>query len=273
MNKSSKDYPHSTHNSIYTSDLASRHSDGIYAPKMNFNQMVESYAERGQYLLGFSDLSGLSPKRYPDLVYGITIGLHLDDNVIDGIMPGPTEEYRQHYSDINHRLRQIADHIQREIQSTVYAATVIKPTVTDALVNRQHKTGRVLRASFSHKMAATRAGLGWIGKTALFISRKFGPRVRLATVLTNYPLDVGEPVEVSECGACDLCVRTCPGKAANGTNWNIQREREDFFDARKCLETCWAVTKARLGDEQSICGMCMAVCPVGRKHRDDGLED
>jgi len=41
---------------------------------------------------------------------------------------------------------------------------------------------------FSHKIAATQAGLGWIGKTAVFVSARFGAAVRLTTVFTDLPL-------------------------------------------------------------------------------------
>jgi epoxyqueuosine reductase QueG len=44
-------------------------------------------------------------------------------------------------------------------------------------------------------MAATRAGIGWIGKKDLLVSEKFGPRNRLASVLTNYPFEnLGGPI-------------------------------------------------------------------------------
>ena len=38
---------------------------------------------------------------------------------------------------------------------------------------------------FAHKTAATQAGLGWIGKTAQFVSARFGPAVRLTTVFLD----------------------------------------------------------------------------------------
>jgi hypothetical protein len=38
---------------------------------------------------------------------------------------------------------------------------------------------------FQHKIAATSAGLGWIGRNGLLISPRYGPRLSLATVLTD----------------------------------------------------------------------------------------
>ncbi len=114
-------------------------------------------------------------------------------------------------------------------------------------------------------MAATRAGLGWIGKTDLFVSEQFGPRLRLATVLTDRPLGpVGTPVEKSRCGNCTLCVDACPAGAATGISWYAGLDRDAFFDARRCRESCRKLSKSALNEDISLCGICVAVCPVGR---------
>jgi epoxyqueuosine reductase QueG len=50
-----------------------------------------------------------------------------------------------------------------------------------------------------HKTVATRAGLGWVGKSALLISDRFGAALRLTSVLTDAPLPVAKGVNVSNC--------------------------------------------------------------------------
>ena len=40
-----------------------------------------------------------------------------------------------------------------------------------------------LLAEFSYKYAATRAGVGWIGRNDVVITERYGPRVRLSAVL------------------------------------------------------------------------------------------
>ncbi len=57
-----------------------------------------------------------------------------------------------------------------------------------------------LYSLFNHKMAATSAGLGWIGKNGLLISIDHGPRLSLVTVLTDAPLRPDAPMEHSLCG-------------------------------------------------------------------------
>jgi epoxyqueuosine reductase len=123
---------------------------------------------------------------------------------------------------------------------------------------------RNLRAAFQHKTAAARAGLGWVGKSALFISYEHGPRVRLVTVFTDMPLEVAAPVTVSECGDCIVCVRACPGGAVQGKEWWPERPREDLFDAHACFVEASRQLSERVGVNYPVCGICIAVCPEGR---------
>ena len=69
-------------------------------------------------------------------------------------------------------------------------------------------------------MAATSAGIGWVGKNGLLISPEHGPRLSLATVLTDAPLAADAPVEASRCGACTLCRDHCPSGAITGAEWS-----------------------------------------------------
>ena len=123
-----------------------------------------------------------------------------------------------------------------------------------------------------HKTVATRAGLGWIGKNALLVTRERGSAIRLTSVLTDAPLPIAEPINESQCGDCDICLRNCPGEAILGPNWSVEKRREEFFSAvscrRACIQRTWK-TKPGL----SLCGLCIAVCPYTKKAiRDAGIE-
>jgi len=140
----------------------------------------------------------------------------------------------------------------------------IDPTVSTSELDTVYF--KTLRTDLSHKMVATRAGLGWIGKTDLFISKKFGPRLRLVSILLKTPVkSKSKPLDISHCGSCCICVDACPAKAANGILWDITIEREDFFDPWKCRNQCAEFGRTRFGLEARICGICVAVCPIGRK--------
>ena len=121
-------------------------------------------------------------------------------------------------------------------------------------------------------MAATRAGLGWIGKTALMATEKFGPRVRFVSVLLKEPLEKNGvpieksivPVEKSMCDNCEICVGECPAGAGSGRLWDIHTNRDNFFDAFACKNKCRELSLKSLGRNATICGICVKVCPVGR---------
>jgi len=72
---------------------------------------------------------------------------------------------------------------------------------------------RTLIAIFPYKHAAVTAGLGTMGRNGLLITEKFDPRVRLACVLTDAPLESTPMPKESFCDECHACIQACPAKA------------------------------------------------------------
>ena len=67
---------------------------------------------------------------------------------------------------------------------------------------------------FSIRMVGTAAGLGEPGWAKVFLTEKFGPRVRLAAILTELELEPDPLVEPgSICDRCMSCVRGCQADA------------------------------------------------------------
>lgn len=61
-------------------------------------------------------------------------------------------------------------------------------------------------------IAAVAAGIGEIGWSKVFLTRKFGPRQRLAAILTDLELEPDPLVEPNSICKLDMaCVRGCPG--------------------------------------------------------------
>jgi epoxyqueuosine reductase len=119
-----------------------------------------------------------------------------------------------------------------------------------------------LYSLFTHKMAATSAGIGWIGKNGLLISPDYGPRLSLVTVLTDAPLEPDRPMERSLCGDCTLCVQYCPSQAITGAEWS----RSSPFVELVKLKTCRSHKAAkRATDGKPNCGLCINICPYGRR--------
>jgi epoxyqueuosine reductase QueG len=119
-----------------------------------------------------------------------------------------------------------------------------------------------LQSTFPHKTAATKAGLGWIGKNALLVTNDFGCGVRLGTVLTDAPVITGEPVTESKCGDCTLCMDACPYNAIRGKNWYPGISRDSLLNASLCNEKREEMG-VTLGYKHP-CGLCLQVCPVGK---------
>jgi len=62
------------------------------------------------------------------------------------------------------------------------------------------------------RIAATAAGVGEIGWSKVFLTKKFGPRQRLAAIITDLELEPDPLVEPNSiCKLCMACVEGCPG--------------------------------------------------------------
>lgn len=206
-----------------------------------------AYAE-GASLVGFADVGGLAP-----LPRAVVLAFAHSPGVFTTIQEMPTAAYYREYLELNQRLNAAAEAVARALGAAGHE--VLVNPATQAQLDLA-----TLAAPFAHKTAATRAGLGWVGKSALLVTRALGPAVRLTTVLTSAPLEVGTPVTSSECGSCRACETACPAGAIRGEEWHPGRPREEFFDAQACYREASARARAR-GMNHPVCGVCMLVCP------------
>lgn len=216
------------------------------------------------FIFGFANLKGYLPEEYNDYPLGISIGKKLNSSIIDSIENGPNPDYYNHYKEVNGELEKVSREIYDDLLNQGIESIPIVPTLV--LSSDEFKPYfKELKYKISHKMVATRAGLGWIGKTDLFISMKFGPRLRLASILVNSaPVNKVNPIEESRCGKCNICVEKCPAKAANGISWNVNIYRDVYFDPHKCYEKCHEFGMKIFNKDVGICGICVTVCPWGK---------
>ena len=123
-----------------------------------------------------------------------------------------------------------------------------------------------LRALFSFKTAAARAGIGWFGKNDVIITERYGPRVRLSAILIDETFTYGQPVTAGRCPEnCTRCVDICPCKALKNQQWSVEKDRSEMIDYQKCNRMRSAFIK-KLG-RKNACGLCLVVCPFGRSER------
>lgn len=220
-------------------------------------QLKEKILEWGAAKVGFADLTDLLPEEYSHLQTGIAIAIRLSDEIIHQIQDRPTHTYFHHYRTVNGFIDQVTLKISAVLQEDGYLAMAIPASQS---VNID---GKKFEAIFPHKTVATRAGLGWIGKSACLITEEFGPRVRLGTVLTNWKPIYDSPINESKCGTCSRCVENCPALAIQGSQWELGLAREELFDARAC-STHMHQHYQHIG-RGSVCGICIRSCPVGKR--------
>ena len=205
-------------------------------------------------VFGTSNVKSCVPERFSRTPFAVTIGLRLSDVVLDEVTAGPTKLYFHHYRTANAFLDRCALACVAWLQRQNYAALAIPASQTTHT--------QAIAGDFAHKTAANLAGLGFVGKSGLFVTHQFGPRVRFATVLTNLELPAAN-MQPSACGSCTACVRACPCGAITGNSFTPGCSRESLVDAALCAY--YMKQKFAMVGRGAVCGICMAVCPHGNK--------
>jgi epoxyqueuosine reductase len=148
---------------------------------------------------------------------------------------------RDYHDVIRERLHKLAD-LVRELAPGAQARGIVD---TAPLLERQF---------------AQRAGLGWLGKNTLLLSKSHGSWFFLAAVLTDAVLEYDEPHATDHCGTCTACLDACPTQAFVAPY---------VLDARSCISYATieqrtlpaAETRAGHGDWVFGCDICQEVCP------------
>lgn len=213
----------------------------------------------GASLVGFGDLSELPADVRDNLPVGICVAVKYPKEVIRGISELPTREYFEWYNRLNDRLDMLV----------TLGAEALKMFGYEAAAQTRERVGHgenEYNTVLPHKTVATRAGIGWIGKSALLVTEQYGSMIRLSSILTNAPLKTAKSINRSKCGECMVCANACPGRAISGREWSAGLPREEFFDAVKCRATAREQAMRGFGGTSTICGKCIVVCPYTQKY-------
>ena len=219
--------------------------------------------EAGADCAGVADLApfrGTLPSLSEHLIDGydfaFSIAVRLDDPVISAIKDHPTVEYADHYRVVNGKLDAIAAGVVAFVTKKGYKALAVPAS--------QILDEKSLVGAISHKAVARMAGVGWQGKSLLIVHPELGPRIRLATVLTDMPLIPDKPIS-QRCGTCAECSKACPAQAIRNVNAQEgygSRDQALYFD--RCAEQTLKF-KGLPGIGARICGVCVRACPFGGK--------
>ncbi len=213
----------------------------------------------GAEMTGFADLQDVASDVGDNFPYGISIAVALNPQIISEIQDGPTKRYYAEYERANHLLDTLGHCAVQFLEERGYKAKWCAATSVGI-------DPETLSTRLPHKTTATRAGLGWIGKCALLVTKQFGSAVRITTVLTDAQLPTNHPVDVVLCGKCTACVDACPAHAVSGKDWRIDLHRDAFYDPFACRKTAIEQMVKNTGIRETLCGICIAVCPWTQKY-------
>ncbi|HOW30818.1 MAG TPA: tRNA epoxyqueuosine(34) reductase QueG [Bacteroidales bacterium] len=110
---------------------------------------------------------------------------------------------------------------------------------------------------------ATRAGLGWIGKNSMLITRKSGSFFFIATIITSLEPEYDKPYGGNYCGDCTRCIDACPMAAIVAPA---------VVDANRCISFLTIENKNEIPEKYRGrfdnwifgCDICQDVCPWNR---------
>ena len=187
--------------------------------------------------------------------FAISFAVPMDPAIMFSIQSGPNQEYADAYGSVNNRINKLSAALADEVISRGFQARALPASVRTDTVN--------IKGDFPQKTAATRAGLGWVGRHCQLITRQFGPWVRLGTVFIDAVLPCGPPMEKNFCGRCTRCVDACPANALKGYRWYPGLPREEMLDVNACDQ--WKKEHYFQYHNGHNCGICSAVCPYGLK--------
>ena len=166
---------------------------------------------------------------FPDAKSMIVMGFRIPRGSLRGIEEGTfyVSYCSMGYAAINHVLQpMVLWQITRMIEDEGYEAVPIPnnfPWTNNAGADGEPRLtfskpvaeGRAAPDVFVHmRIAAMAAGVGEIGWSKMLLTKRFGPRQRLAAIITDAELEPDPIIEPGTiCDKCKLCARDCTGNA------------------------------------------------------------
>ena len=176
--------------------------------KSNYMDGVEKYLlELGASKVGYADVEGLA-NELVDLPNGISLVLKLPKEAMELVNDEDYETYWKCFHAQIDKLTEIALKGEKYIKNLGYDAFALTMARNECDMEK-------LLSILPYKTIATKAGLGWIGRSALFVTPEYGSAVALGAILTDMPLEFGSPITDSQCDECTNCQDACPVNAIN----------------------------------------------------------
>lgn len=217
------------------------------------NNIKDYLISLGASKVGFADVNGLASE-FVDLPNAISIVLKIPKETIQLVKDESYGEYWASFHKQIDKLTEISLKGEAYIKNLGYNAFGLTMTRNECDMKK-------LLSILPYKTMATKSGLCWIGRSALFVTPEYGSAVALGGILTDMPLDFGTPITDSECDECTNCQEACPVDAINPQKWNDRLSRKDIIDIETCSEYIIDQYKAGLG-----CTKCMSECKLTQEY-------
>ena len=220
-------------------------------------ELLAEIQSQGAGFVRFVDISHLSVQQNKEFPTAILIGIALTKAYLRKVAAAPdyVEQMKSkgtigqdefHLTEL--KTDRIADRIQQFLELKGYKAYAQSEDNIQKTGYYDHENRTT---PLPHKTIAGLAGLGWIGKHNLLVTKEYGSAVSMCSVLTNAPLPSTrqEPL-LPRCGDCNICTRICGVNALKGKNWECGIAREKIVDVFLC----------------TTCFQCVVQCPWTKKY-------
>ena len=145
---------------------------------------------------------------------------------------------------VKEKVRELLDFIQDEI------GEVSGRALTDSAPILEHAL-------------AKKAGIGWVGKNSLTLSKQKGSFFFLSELIIDLDLSYDSPTETDHCGNCTKCIDACPTEAIL-PNKTVNGSQCISYFTIELKDQIPTEMKGKFDDWIFGCDACQEVCPWNR---------
>ncbi len=247
--------------------------------KKKYSQLIKTEAHR----LGFSScgmskaefLEEEAPRFEQWLKNGFHGKMHYMENHFDKrldptkLVPGARSVISLQY---NYFPNEIQNPDSYKISKYAYGEDyhhIIKAKLNELLNFIQDNIGEISSRVFTdsapvlERVWAKKAGLGWIGKHSLLITKKKGSFFFLAEIILDLELEYDNELKTDHCGNCTKCIDACPTDAIIENN-TINGSKCISYFTIELKEEIPNSMKGKFKNWMFGCDICQDVCPWNR---------
>lgn len=118
---------------------------------------------------------------------------------------------------------------------------------------------------------AVRAGLGWIGKSSMFIHPRFGSAVLLCEIFLKEMISPDPPYSEEHCGKCRRCLDACPANCIEEKTRTIRAEDCAAYLTIEHKTDFDPSQRGAIGRNVFGCDSCIKACPWNHRNHNASI--